>query len=224
MLSVSDVFGIQKLDESIGDISYGSNIMLLAPSLIAKDVIIKRFAYHGLMSDWGVIYVSTREPYEKVLGWYEANGIQISRSNFRIIDCTSRMDTLEEAENVRYVSSPADLTKMGVHIANFLHDFWVDDSIKKIKFLLDSASMLLMYSSIRTVFRFLHVFLGKIASIGGISLIVLEEGVHDAEEINILKQLMDGVLELKRDEVRFGGLEENEWYQYTVKETTIDIK
>jgi hypothetical protein len=82
----------------------------------------------------------------------------------------------------------------------------------------DSISTLLMYSNLETVFRFLHVFTGRIRSIDGLGIFVLDSAMHDEKEYTTLRQLFDGVVEVEADDdgvsrVRVVGLSDNptEW-------------
>jgi len=208
---VKNLFGIPKLDGLIGEVPRGSNIMLSAPPLGVGETLVKNFVQTGVLNDEGVIYVSTKKSGEKIMEWFEE-----SIGGLRVIDCTSRL-TSEKVENVGYVPSLGDLTRIGVHITNFLKELWKDRGMRNIRFCFDSISMLLMYTDIRAVFRFLHVFLGKISSIEGISLIVVDRGMHEAE-VSMLLQLVEGLLEVKKEGttnfVRFQGFgRDTDWQE-----------
>jgi len=56
-----------------------------------------------------------------------------------------------------------------------------------------------MYSDLQTVFRFLHVFTGRIQSVDGLGLYVIDSSAHDDQTMNTLKQLFDGVVRLDED-------------------------
>jgi len=63
-----------------------------------------------------------------------------------------------------------------------------------------SLSTLLMYSDLQTVFRFLHVFTGRIQSVNGLGLFSIDSTSHDEQAMNTLKQLFDGVITVPEDE------------------------
>jgi hypothetical protein len=62
-----------------------------------------------------------------------------------------------------------------------------------------SLSTLLMYSDLQTVFRFLHVFTGRIQSVDGLGLFCIDSSAHDDQTLNTLKQLFDGLIETSED-------------------------
>ena len=56
-----------------------------------------------------------------------------------------------------------------------------------------------MYSDLQTVFRFMHVFTSRIENADALGVHVIESTAHDAEALNTLKQLFDGVVETDED-------------------------
>jgi len=62
-----------------------------------------------------------------------------------------------------------------------------------------SLSTLLMYSDLETVFRFLHVFTGRIQSVDGLGLFCIDSTAHEDQTTNTLTQLFDGIVELSED-------------------------
>jgi hypothetical protein len=79
-----------------------------------------------------------------------------------------------------------------------------------------------MYSNIQTVFRFMHVFTGRIKEAEALGIFVVDSGMHDDPTITTLKQLFDGILEIKsendRNYLRIVGLSSKPttWFEYEV--------
>ncbi|MFB6142728.1 MAG: recombinase RecA, partial [Halorientalis sp.] len=71
--------------------------------------------------------------------------------------------------------------------------------LERNRVMLDSISTLLMYSDLRTVFRFMHVFTSRIENAGAFGIHVIEATAHDEETMNTLKQLFDGVVHTDRE-------------------------
>jgi hypothetical protein len=86
-----------------------------------------------------------------------------------------------------------------------------------------------MYSNIQTVFRFLHVFTGRIKSTGALGIYVIESGMHDEQAIATLKQLFDGMIEIKSENdknfIRVVGLspKPTPWFEYEIEGANVKI-
>lgn len=216
--------GLDKLDENIKGIRAGTNIMLLGPPMSGKETIINNIVFNGLNNGEAAVIVTTREPGENVIQWFEYNNLEIPLDHIGIVDCVTKtmgVPTVDTA-NIKRASSPVDLTGIGVKISQFLEDFWMRKNIRKTRLCINSLSTMLMYSNIQTVFRFLHVFTGRVKAAGAIGIYVVEDGMHDAQAIATLKQLFDGILEVKQENddhfirVVGMGLKPSPWYKYTI--------
>jgi KaiC/GvpD/RAD55 family RecA-like ATPase len=69
--------GISRLDELIGDIKRGTNIMMIGPPISGKDDITNIIAYQGLLDANAAVIVSTREPGNNVLEWFERYNLDV---------------------------------------------------------------------------------------------------------------------------------------------------
>jgi KaiC/GvpD/RAD55 family RecA-like ATPase len=92
------------------------------------------------------------------------------------------------------------MTGIGIKLSEFLETFYERRGLQENRVLMHSISTLLMYSDLQTVFRFLHVFTGRIQSADGLGLYVVDSSAHDTQTMNTLKQLFDGVIEVDRDD------------------------
>ena len=92
------------------------------------------------------------------------------------------------------------MTRIGIQLSEFLEAFYQQRNIRQNRVALHSLSTLLMYSDLQTVFRFLHVFTGRIQSVDGLGLYVIDSTAHDDQTMNTLKQLFDGVIRTHEDE------------------------
>ena len=218
--------GIKELDTAIGDIRNGSNIMLIGPPMSQKEVILHSIMYHGTaINDNAIITVNTREPASVILERFKENKIVLPLSRIGIIDCISKsvgMDAFE-TESIKFASSPKDLTGIGVRISEFFEDFLMKQKIQKIQLHINSLSTILMYSNIQTVFRFMHVFTGRIKAAGALGIFIADSGMNDDPKIATLKQLFDGIIEIKEENdknyIRTVGLSSKPtpWLEYEVE-------
>jgi KaiC/GvpD/RAD55 family RecA-like ATPase len=228
-------FGIEVLDEAIGGISPGANLLIIGPPMTGKSFLVRQILKKGLNNGEAGILITTKDTGELVTRWFRENGVDIEGPSCHcgIVDCVSktlRMDTqVKDTEKVLTVSSPVDLTGISVRVNDLLERFWMKEDKKKIRIVIESLSTLLMYSNIQTVFRFLHVFTGRVRSADAVGLYTVEDGMHDPQAIITLKQLVQGIVEIKEEEnkhfLRVTGLTSapTQWYEYKIDGQSIAL-
>lgn len=226
--------GISGLDDAIGNVKGGSNIMLMGPPMSKKEVIINNIAYQGLITGESSIFITTGESGESIVSWFKDNGKDIKDyiDRLGVIDCVSKTLGLnvEDTEYIKRISSPVNLTGISVSITNFFEEFWMKKGIQKSRLCVDSLSTILMYSNLQTVFRFLHVHTRRIKTAGALGVYIIESGMHDEQTITTLKQLFDGVIEIEEENesyfIRSIGLTQKptKWFEYVADGAEIALK
>lgn len=229
--------GIQKLDELLGGgIRRGSNILLIGPPMSKKEVILNNIMYYGAAkNENAVIAVNTCETGAHALEWFKENKLVLPLSRIRIVDCIAKMigepdnnNDTAATDNIKTVDHPVDLTGIGVKISQFSEELSVKN-IQKIQLCINSLSTLLVYSNLKTVYRFLHVFTMRIKAAGGLGIYVIESGMHDMKSMATLNQLFDGIIEVKsendRNFLRAVGLspKPTHWLEYEVDGASIRV-
>ncbi|WP_422656058.1 RAD55 family ATPase [Methanocella sp.] len=181
--------GLEELDAAIGGVAGGSGILIEGPPAGGKQAILYALVSRGLEDGDGVVLMPTMETGRNSLTAYG------NARNLRIIDCLSRPMGIEGADtmNIKYVNGPQDLTGMGVWAARLLDEF----RAKPARLCIDSLSTLLMYSSLPVVFRFIHLMNGRLHAAGGLSIGVVDEGMHDEKTMAALRQLYRATLEVR---------------------------
>ncbi len=223
--------GIKELDDAFGGIKKGSNIMFIGPPMSGKQVILNHILYHGAKNENAIITVSTRESAAHILEWFREEHLDIPLSRIGIIDCVSKTlgGAVIENENIKIASSPVDLTGIGVKISQFFEEFVMKKNILKVQLHINSLSTIMMYSNIQTVFRFLHVFTGRIKAAGALGIYVVESGMHDEQAVATLKQLFDGMIEIKsegdKNFIRMASVtsKPSPWFEYEIDGHNIKI-
>lgn len=218
--------GIKELDNEIKGLRKGSNILMIGPPMSQKEVILYNIMYHGAtVNENAVVVVTTHESGTQILDWLKENKSVFPLSRIWIIDCITKTiggDAIE-TENIKLAGSPLDLTGIGVRIGQFFEEFLMRNDFKRIQLHINSLSTMLMYSNINTVFKFIHVFTGRIKAAGALGIFVMESGMHDGQAIATLKQLFDGVIEIKTENdvnyIRIFGLspKPTPWFEYEIK-------
>jgi len=120
-----------------------------------------------------------------------------------IVDCVTKqqgMGSTTESELVRYASSPVDLTGIGIELSELLRALYQKRGLTRNRILLHSLSTLLMYSDLQTVFRFLHVFTGRVQSADALGVFIIDSSAHDEQTVSPLKQLFDGIVTVREDD------------------------
>lgn len=224
--------GIKELDDAIGGIKRGSNIMFIGPPMCGKEAILNHIVYNGAAkNENAVITVSTRESAAHILEWFKENKLTLPMAKIGIVDCVTKTlgGAAVENENIKIASSPVDLTGIGVKISQFFEEFFMKKNTRKIQLHINSLSTILMYSNIQTVFRFLHVFTGRIRAAGALGIYVIESGMHSEQEVTTLKQLFNGMIEIKCEEdksfIRVVGLSSKPtpWFEYEIEGARVKI-
>jgi len=95
------------------------------------------------------------------------------------------------------VSSPGDLTGLGMHISQQLSEWTDDDNRIVVDF--DSLSILLEYAPRQSVFKFIHVLKGRIDAANAVAHYHMDPAAHESQEISTFKSLMDAVVEIDED-------------------------
>jgi RecA-superfamily ATPases implicated in signal transduction len=191
------------MGDVLPDVSFdlGSNVLVSGPPLTGKRRIALEVLAAGSTKGEGVIIVTTKDDAEKMLSQYGeiVGGGEIPVG---IVDCVTQQRGVESVDDprVKYASSPVDMTGIGINLSEYLEEFYEARGIERNRVLLHSVSTLLMYSNLETVFRFLHVFTGRIQSANALGVHVIDSTAHDEQTINTLKQLYDGLLMVEEGE------------------------
>ncbi|WP_435115590.1 RAD55 family ATPase [Halolamina sp. C58] len=179
----------------------GTNILLTGPPLSGKRALCLDLLAAGTENGEGSIIVTTKDSGDWMLEQFAERTSYESRP-VAVVDCVTKQqgDDVPERNRVKYASSPVDMTGIGIQLSEFLQAFYQDRNITHNRVMLHSLTTLLMYSDLQTVFRFLHVFTGRVQSVDGLGLYCIDETAHDQQTLNTLKQLFDGVVEVREDE------------------------
>jgi KaiC/GvpD/RAD55 family RecA-like ATPase len=178
------------------EVQPGTNILLAGPPLTGKRALGFDILTSGVERGDGAVVVSTKDSAKRVLADLESR-FDVEDRPVTVIDCVTRQQGISDTEandQVKYVSSPVDMTGIGIQLSEVLEEFYRRRNVEHNRVMLHSLSTLLMYSDLQTVFRFLHVFTGRLQSVDGLGLFAIDSTSHDDQTMNTLKQLFDGVV------------------------------
>ncbi|KTG10343.1 recombinase RecA [Haloprofundus marisrubri] len=186
------------LDEAVDP---GTNLLVTGPPLTGKRALTLDILASGTENGDGSIFVTTKDSATRVLDEFDDRSVYEDRP-VAVVDCVTRQRGVGDARDdnrVKYTSSPVDMTGIGIKLSEFLQTFYADQRVERNRIGVHSLSTLLMYSNLQTVFRFLHVFTGRIQSVDGLGLFCIDSTVHDDRTLNTLKQLFDGIITTSED-------------------------
>jgi KaiC/GvpD/RAD55 family RecA-like ATPase len=178
------------------EVQPGTNILLAGPPLTGKRALAFDILASGVEAGEGAVVVSTKDSAQRVLTDLERR-FDYENRPVAVVDCVTKqqgINDVTENERVKYVSSPVDMTGIGIKLSEILEEFYQRREIQQNRVMLHSLSTLLMYSDLQTVFRFLHVFTGRLQSVDALGLFAIDSTAHDDQTMNTLKQLFDGIV------------------------------
>ncbi|WP_254862283.1 RAD55 family ATPase [Halovivax gelatinilyticus] len=195
------------------DLDPGTNVLIAGPPLTGKRDLALDILSTGAERGDGSIVVTTKDSADKILDEFSSR-TNVTDPDIGVVDCVTKqrgIGTVDDDPRIRYASSPVDMTGIGIKLSEYLQEFYEARGLTENRILLHSVSTLLMYSDLQTVFRFLHVFTGRIQSADALGLCVIDSTAHDDQTMNTLKQLFDVVVEIEEGEggeptIRTAGL------------------
>ncbi|MCU4740044.1 recombinase RecA [Halobacteria archaeon AArc-m2/3/4] len=185
------------------EIDPGTNVLVAGPPLTGKRKIALDVLASGAQRGDGTIIVTTKDSADKVLSEFTGVVGDADDVSVGIVDCVTKqrgIGSVEDDPRIKYASSPVDMTGIGIKLSEFLQEFYEVRGLSQNRIMLHSVSTLLMYSNLQTVFRFLHVFTGRVQSADALGIYVIDSTAHDDQTMNTLKQLFDAIIEVEEGE------------------------
>lgn len=205
------------------EVEPGTNLLVAGPPMTGKRNLALEVLAHGSRRGDGTIVVTTKDGGEDVRATLRELLGRDEGGPLGIVDCASKQQGMNPStsDEIAYASSPVDMTSIGIQLSEFLQSFYEERGVTRNRILLHSLSTLLMYSNLQTVFRFLHVFTGRVQSADALGVFVIDSTAHDTQTMSTLKQLFDGQIEVRegeagRSELRVTGVGQNtDWRPFS---------
>jgi KaiC/GvpD/RAD55 family RecA-like ATPase len=192
--------GITALDTALkGGFPRPANFLLIGTPLSVKREIGLLLLNGGLEKDEAIIYISTSHTAEEICSHWTEYGFKPSweqEGRVKFVDCYSKMlgTNLPDTASIRRIPSILDYTKLSVAVNEWCGSYFLKGI--RVRIVLDSLSTFLIYSSLQTVMRFLHIFLGQLRKQNVLGLFLLEDGAHDLVTFNQLKTFSNCAIRL----------------------------
>ena len=195
--------GIDQIDQLSGGFEAGTNILILAPPMSYADQL--AYALTKPVTGEYAITLSTNERAAEVVDFFKVAGSD--KRFIGVIDAITKSSTpsIVDTPRLMFVSSPTDLTGIGIKFSNMIEAIFEGDFSDgeaglfppPIRFCVNSVSTLLMYRKLEVLYQFLHVLTAKLKKIEGVGIYILNSESFDEKTLSLIKQLMNCVIEIK---------------------------
>lgn len=181
------------------EIPPGKSLLVTGPAMAGKETFALDLLAEGAKHGEAVIIVTTNRSAEEMREAYGQRVPDADDLGLGVIDCASQEGSaghFEESQLVRHLSSPGDLTGIGVEFAKIGEHLGATNGDRGLRVCLSSVSTLLMYLDASTVFRFLHAFTSRIKAQGWFGVFTMDTSMHDQQTVSTIKATFDGVVQL----------------------------
>lgn len=187
------------------DLGPGMNILVSGPPMSGKrQLVFDLLAPEDVSAD-PIVVMTTDDPAQRVRTQFEDRGVRFDPTTFRIVDATGAPGDTDSA--VHRVSSPADLTGMGVAFTQAIDQMGEPERLR-LGFV--SISTLLQYVDAERAFSFLHVLSRRTSAAGYLGVYSIDPTTHEDRFVNVVTSIFDAAIEIReRDgerELRVRGL------------------
>lgn len=118
-----------------------------------------------------------------------------SLGSIGVITVGNTPTAVDESVVTESVSTPSDLTGLGINIGQFLSEFEAPVFV-----CFDSLTSLLQYVDVQTAYEFLHAITGQIHAAGARAHFHIDPSAHDDQDVAAIASLFDGRVSLAAEE------------------------
>lgn len=188
---------VGSLGSDIDEVPAGSNLLIAGPTMMGKSSISMDILSHGYEEGQSVLLVTGQNSAVQFLEQYgnpeRSEGALVTAVDFH--GAEEEVDT-ELADMIEYISSPSDLTGVGMGLAKCMQA--IDTDAKRgTRMGLLSLSTLLHHTSPNRVFNFTHILRGRVSAANYLGVWTLDTDSHDDKVVNTLRGQFDYVAELR---------------------------
>ena len=226
--------GIARLDDLLfGGIPFSSNVSVYGPAYVGKEVVVNIFMAEGLKKGLPVLWILTdkgpadiREEMAFVLPDYEERE---KLGLVKYIDAYSKSMGADAGDpNTTYIDDPTDHNAI-LKAADTIASEWKKKH-QSYRLAFRSVSTLIAYLDPTTTFKFLQPFVGRRKRDKAVAFYVIEKGMHEEQEIQMLGSLMDGSVEFKVEQLKsflsikgICDVQSRSWIRYTYTKSSVSI-
>src|SRR3989442_1772334 len=226
--------GIPRLDDLLfGGIPFGTNASVYGPAYVGKEVLVSLFMAEGLKKGVPVLWILTdkgptevREEMAFALPGYEEYE---KLGLVQYIDTYSKSMGAEASDpNTTYIDEPTDY--QSILKADDARAAEWKKKYPTYRLCFRSVSTLIADLDPTTTFKFLQPFVGRRKRDKAVAFYVMEQGMHEEQEIQMLGSLMDGSIEFKVEQLKsflcikgICDVQSRGWIRYTYTKSSLSI-
>ena len=193
----------------------GTTLLVSGPSHAGT----REVAYSMLAGaeDEGVVVVTTNRRASRVARNFEAASMRLDPARSAIVSCVGQDDRDADVDaRLAEVTGPGDLTGIGMRYSKLVEELH-RDGVERVRTSVVSVSTLLSFSDVQTVSRFVHTLVGRVGSIDGLGVLLIDPDAVDERMLSNVAQFCDARVDVReRDdapEMRVRGLpgQSREW-------------
>jgi len=167
--------------------------------MIGKEKLVYDILADGAKGGDGAVVVTTSDKAANVVDEFRERVPELQGAQLGVVDCRGEGGAnpeLIDGVSVHQVSSPGDLTGIGIGITKALEGLH-DSGRERGRLALVSLSTMLTYTDKKTVFKFCHVLSSRLDAAGYIGVFTIDSGAHDQQTIQVIKQAFDGLIDIR---------------------------
>jgi len=226
--------GIPRLDDLMfGGIPFGTNASVYGPAYVGKEVLVNLFMAEGLKKGVPILWVLTdkgpadvRDEMAFVLPGYEEYE---KLGLVRYVDAYSKSMGAEATDsNTTYIDEATDHQSLLKAVETIAMEWKKKYPTYRLGF--RSVSTLIAYLDPTTTFKFLQPFVGRRKRDKAVAFYVIEKGMHEEQEIQMLGSLMDGSIEFKVEQLKsflsikgICDVQSRGWIRYTYTKSSVSV-
>ena len=176
----------------LDDFGPGMNVLVSGPPMSGKrQLVFDLLSPEGAAPD-PIVVMTTDDPASRIQTAFEDRGVRFDPEVFRVVDATGAPGDSDSA--IHRVSSPADLTGMGVAFTQAVDGMGTPD---RLRFGFVSISTLLQYVDAERAFSFLHVLSRRTSAAGYLGVYSIDPTTHEDRFVNVVTSIFDAAIEIR---------------------------
>jgi KaiC/GvpD/RAD55 family RecA-like ATPase len=173
----------------------GQNVLVSGPPMSGKrQLVFDLLAPEDVPTD-PLVVITTDDPTSRIQTEFDDRGVSFDPASFRVVDATGAPGDSDPA--IHRVSSPSDLTGMGVAFTQAVEQMGTPDRLR-LGFV--SISTLLQYVDAERAFSFLHVLSRRTSAAGYLGVYSIDPTTHEDRFVNVVTSIFDTAIEIREDE------------------------